>query len=67
MVATLQFLPIVPDGEGAHAKHGGGVAGGAVMRPSYPDAVSANYPSTTLRVVPLPIGDDGEEQARPSC
>ena len=22
---------------------------------------SSSYPSTTLRVVPLPIGDDGEE------
>jgi hypothetical protein len=39
------ILPIAAgDGEGDHAKHGGGVNGEAC----------ASYPSTTLRVVPLP-------------
>ncbi len=47
-------------GEGDHAKHGGGV-NGAVIRGSQEKFESlANYPSTTLRVVPLPISD-GED------
>jgi hypothetical protein len=37
------ILPI-EDGEGNHSKHGGGVSGSAC----------SGYPSTTLRVVPLP-------------
>jgi hypothetical protein len=37
-------LPI-EDGEGDHAKHGGGVI----------DEACSSYPSTTLRVVPLPM------------
>ncbi|HEX8192639.1 MAG TPA: hypothetical protein VF552_07030 [Allosphingosinicella sp.] len=40
----LKFLPILQDGEGDHAKHGGGVS----------DEACVLYPSTTLRVVPLP-------------
>jgi hypothetical protein len=39
------ILPIAEGGgEGDHAKHGGGVIGSAC----------SSYPSTTLRVVPLP-------------
>jgi hypothetical protein len=38
------FLPVIHDGEGDQAKPGGGVIGASL----------ANYPSTTLRAVPLP-------------
>jgi hypothetical protein len=43
---TVAFiLPVAAgEGEGDHAKHGGGVFGEAC----------SSYPSTTLRVVPLP-------------
>ena len=41
---TANLILPVEDGEGDHAKHGGGVIAQAC----------SNYPSTTLRVVPLP-------------
>ena len=56
-----QFLPI-EDGEGNHAKHGGGVTAVTPAFPARTADVGAIYPSTTLRVVPLPIARNGEEQ-----
>jgi hypothetical protein len=46
-------LPIA-DGEGDHAKHGGGVIAVTAQVHSGSASLSAFYPSTTLRVVPLP-------------
>ena len=48
-------------GEGDHAKHGGGVAGAEARGSEKKTEGLANYPSTTLRVVPLPISD-GEDK-----
>jgi hypothetical protein len=56
-----QFLPIA-DGEGNHAKHGGGVTAVTYGLPARTADARAIYPSTTLRVVPLPIAGNGEEQ-----
>jgi hypothetical protein len=55
-----QFLPIA-DGEGNHAKHGGGVTAVTPAFSARTAGVRAFYPSTTLRVVPLPIAGNGEE------
>ena len=46
----ILILPI-GDGEGDQAKPGGGVDGRSLT----------SYPSTTLRVVPLPAGSAGRE------
>jgi hypothetical protein len=48
-------------GEGDHAKHGGGVTGAGIRESRSNLGLRAFYPSTTLRVVPLPISD-GEER-----
>ena len=67
------FLPI-EDGEGNHARvpakvvlwrvpveHGGGVTAVTPEVPARTADTGAIYPSTTLRVVPLPIASNGEE------
>jgi hypothetical protein len=53
MRAAIAFLPMRRHGEGDHPKGDGGVNGSAC----------ASYPSTMLRMVPLPIACDGEELA----
>jgi UDP-N-acetylmuramoylalanine--D-glutamate ligase len=51
------------DGEGNHAKHGGGVEGTILGGLSAePADSSASYPSTTLRVVPLPTSSARREE-----
>jgi hypothetical protein len=50
----IRFLPIVHDGEGDHPKGGGGVEGGGQTFPRSNLRPGALYPSTMLRMVPLP-------------
>jgi hypothetical protein len=47
-------------GEGDHAKHGGGVGDAGLGGSGEKLEIYGIYPSTTLRVVPLPIFD-GED------
>jgi hypothetical protein len=58
MAPTLP--PRAKRGEGDHAKHGGGVAAAAPVALARTSSPCSTYPSTTLRVVPLPIVADGE-------
>jgi hypothetical protein len=49
-------------GEGDHAKHGGGVAGAGPGGSSEKLEIYGTCPSTTLRVVPLPICDGEDDR-----
>jgi hypothetical protein len=53
---SFAFLPR-SGGEGDHAKHGGGVGGAGISEICANRHGLAFHPSTTLRVVPLPIFD----------
>jgi hypothetical protein len=47
--------PCAKRGEGNHAQHGGGVSAEAFAVLARTSILRSTYPSTTLRVVPLPI------------
>jgi hypothetical protein len=56
------ILPAIEaGGEGDHAKHGGGIAGAAGESAREKRERHDNDPSTTFRVVPLPIFDGEDE------
>jgi hypothetical protein len=51
-------------GRGDHAKHGGGVDGTDLVGSRENLGLQGTYPSTTLRVVPLPTASPQEDQSR---